>query len=462
MKTSQNFPNLLACGLLVGAATACSADLGTSNDDGITTTRAPLSQNASKGGRVVNTGSRILTLENTLRFSPIQPGSDADRGRRLFGLTEDLQSMDTSESLFEGFSFAAMREIESNGRACFTCHRGQDLDFGMPVPPLSDTIPLDDPIFTGLDADAQGDPDGFTNMNEHGLFVYRPGRFNPQLDDDDGLKQVFFWRKSPRMINLAFNHGFLMDGRMRVMFETARGAIFSHTQESDDRFDDLVMPQDGNDMEAFLFAQVSDERLLALRDPTHPEHEKLKSDPFYTVDIQTDEQRNGSRVFQRQCMSCHNTPNVFSNLSNIEPLGTGRPPTDPTFGPGVGRMFNIGVSERNKHGLRFTRFTESGFEPIVMELAAENSPPIFHTVEFDVGLAASTGRAEDLGRFKVPQLRGVSRAAPYFHDNSADTLEEAVDYHLSDFYQTSRDGSEHPIVVNSKQREDLLEFLRIL
>jgi len=37
-----------------------------------------------------------------------------------------------------------------------------------------------------------------------------------------------------------------------------------------------------------------------------------------------------------------------------------------------------------------------------------------------------TGDADDLHVFKVPGLRNVARTAPYFHDGSIDTLEEAV------------------------------------
>jgi len=47
--------------------------------------------------------------------------------------------------------------------------------------------------------------------------------------------------------------------------------------------------------------------------------------------------------------------------------------------------------------------------------------------EADRGLYNVTKRAEDLHVFKVPSLRNVAMTAPYFHDGSAATLEEAVD-----------------------------------
>lgn len=44
----------------------------------------------------------------------------------------------------------------------------------------------------------------------------------------------------------------------------------------------------------------------------------------------------------------------------------------------------------------------------------------------DIGRQEVTGKASDRFVFKVPSLRDISRTAPYFHDGSAATLEEAV------------------------------------
>lgn len=44
----------------------------------------------------------------------------------------------------------------------------------------------------------------------------------------------------------------------------------------------------------------------------------------------------------------------------------------------------------------------------------------------DAGLAETTGRKEDLHRFRVPMLRNVARTGPYFHDGSVGDLRQAV------------------------------------
>jgi hypothetical protein len=414
---------------------------------------------------VLNEGTYNLHLENTVRFNPVQPGSSVDHGRQLFGLAPDLETSDPSQALFQGFSRPYGGNVVSNGRSCFTCHRGvKATNLGFPATPLSATIPLTDPLFTGIDADAQGDPDGMVNLDQHALIKYRPIRFNLTRSESDPFRQGFGWRKSIRLVNVAFAHSFLNDGRGRSMFEVDRGAVFSHTQPTDNRFDDLFSVQDGNDLEAFQFSILSDPRLAALRDPTDPLFPVLVNDPFYTVPITTTAQKHGRDVFQDKCMSCHSTPNVFNNLSNVEPLGAAtRPPNFPSFAPTVGRLFDVGVAERNKFNLRFSHYDGGGhFTPIVLPLAKEDGSTAMFTMTYDPGLGLLTGRLEDIGRFKVPQLRGVKDNGPYFHDNSAATLEEVVDYFNSDFYNQSRDGSNFPIHLDAKERADLLEFLKIL
>ena len=44
----------------------------------------------------------------------------------------------------------------------------------------------------------------------------------------------------------------------------------------------------------------------------------------------------------------------------------------------------------------------------------------------DDGLKGFTGNEADLHKFKVPTLRNVALTAPYFHDGSQATLEDAV------------------------------------
>ncbi len=47
----------------------------------------------------------------------------------------------------------------------------------------------------------------------------------------------------------------------------------------------------------------------------------------------------------------------------------------------------------------------------------------------DVGLGVTTGRAEDLGKMKVPTLRNIEITAPYFHNGAITSLTEAVQFY---------------------------------
>lgn len=71
----------------------------------------------------------------------------------------------------------------------------------------------------------------------------------------------------------------------------------------------------------------------------------------------------------------------------------------------------------------------------------------------DLGRYNVTHREEDRHVFKVPTLRNIAQTAPYFHDGSADTLEQAVAVMAR--YQLGRDLSAHDI-------EAIVAFLKTL
>jgi cytochrome c peroxidase len=69
------------------------------------------------------------------------------------------------------------------------------------------------------------------------------------------------------------------------------------------------------------------------------------------------------------------------------------------------------------------------------------------------------------GEFKVPSLRGLSRTAPYFHDGSAATIEDAVRHYSSiDENRLHADGAQvlRPLKLTPQQLADLAAFLRTL
>ncbi len=103
-------------------------------------------------------------------------------------------------------------------------------------------------------------------------------------------------------------------------------------------------------------------------------------------------------------------------------------------------------------------------------LAGPLSYPVPNT-----GLHRHTGRAEDVGVFKVPTLRNIAVTAPYMHDGSIATLDEVIDHYaaggrtiVSGPY--AGNGSMNPgkasnldgFSITEAEKRDLIEFLKSL
>ena len=102
------------------------------------------------------------------------------------------------------------------------------------------------------------------------------------------------------------------------------------------------------------------------------------------------------------------------------------------------RFMNIGVSDPDQSDLpRFTLYNESTGET---------------TLTTDPGRAMVTGAWNDIGKFKVPSLRGLAGRAPYFHNGSARTFGEVLDFYVRRF----------KLDITSDERQDLMAFLAAL
>jgi cytochrome c peroxidase len=123
--------------------------------------------------------------------------------------------------------------------------------------------------------------------------------------------------------------------------------------------------------------------------------------------------------FSGTCTICHDAPNV-GNHSVKAPLNIGL--TDPAVAP---------------------------YLPVyaVRNLATQE---VVETT--DLGRAMITGKWQDIGKFKGPILRALASRAPYFHNGSAATLEEVVDFYDRRFN----------IGLTAAEKADLVAFLRAL
>ena len=127
------------------------------------------------------------------------------------------------------------------------------------------------------------------------------------------------------------------------------------------------------------------------------------------------------------CGFCHNTPNLGNHSLSV--------PMD------------IGVAE--PLGGRFNRL-DTGYLPVITICKKPSLAPCVVTT--DPGRALVTGKFADVGKFKSPILRGLAARAPYFHNGSAQSLMDVVDFYDSRF----------SIGFTAQEKSDLVAFLKSL
>jgi cytochrome c peroxidase len=119
------------------------------------------------------------------------------------------------------------------------------------------------------------------------------------------------------------------------------------------------------------------------------------------------------------CSTCHDTPSAGSTSSQ--------------------RMLHVGAGDAFRRTPDMPLYTLTCNNGITLQVS-------------DPGLAMSTGKCQDIGKFKTPILRGLAARAPYFHDGSAATLSDVID-----FYRTRFGFS-----VTPQEKSDLIAFLNSL
>jgi hypothetical protein len=120
------------------------------------------------------------------------------------------------------------------------------------------------------------------------------------------------------------------------------------------------------------------------------------------------------------CTVCHDTPNAGNHS--------------------VPMALNIGIADASRRAPDVPLFT----------LRNKATGETVQTT--DPGRAMVTGRWRDVGKFKGPVLRALAARPPYFHDGSAATLSEVVDFYDKRFR----------LQLSDREKADLLAFLQAL
>jgi len=129
------------------------------------------------------------------------------------------------------------------------------------------------------------------------------------------------------------------------------------------------------------------------------------------------------------CGTCHDTPDV-GNHSVKAPL-------------------NIGIANAGKESP--PRLDISGLP--IFTLWCTAGPLAGKTFRVtDIGRAMISGKCADIGKIKGPVLRGLAARAPYFHNGSAATLSDVIEFYDQRF----------EIGLTAQQKADLVAFLNAL
>ena len=365
------------------------------------------------------------------------------------------------------FNDRNLNGLGGNGRSCADCHMPSESFQLSPAAAKARFDALqakreynktaDDPLFRPVDADdfrINGDNAiDFSNLVDNGLVrVTMPLPLNVKLIDPvtgqpSDETSVDLWRAVMPVLNVAITGpdgvlpiwppgaprspimgqdpngpnrqgGYQHDARFGTLQEQARGALFAHAQVSVEPSARML-----DDLAAFQ------QRLFS-----SPEVELLAgailsgSTPFPDPDPELNElEQQGKVIFNRACAQCHG--------SALHPSGS---TAETTFVRPIVRYHSIATA--------CPRPATDGFAPCPERLARNartyritlaNGTFQFFTTS-DPGRLLLTGQPADLGVMDVTQLRGISRTAPYFHNNSAATLEEVIDHYIALFARVAR------------------------
>jgi len=361
--------------------------------------------------------------------------------------------------------------LDTNGRACIDCHMPTD-SFQLAPASVEARFRLlqarrrfnpgaDDPLFRPVDANdfrVNGEAaNDFTNLRQSALiripFALPPNirLIDPATNQPSSETEVDVWRSVPTVNDVALTGpddgirwgrgpnptgGYQMDGRITTLQEQAAAAFITHAQATSE-----PLPQLLNDLASFQRVLFTSQRVRAMADAL-----REGSVPVPDADGPlTVLEEQGKAVFARACSQCHGGP------------GQSTPQATPTAPPAPVVRFHTILTQcpRPVDTMTPARFVLAPCAPPLARLARTYEIALsvptqtpggllpagakVRRVSSDPGRALITGfvggppALDDWDKFDVPGLRGIARTAPYFHNNSAATLEEMVDHYIEFF-----------------------------
>jgi len=303
-----------------------------------------------------------------------------------------------------------------NGRTCSTCHDPRN-EFTISPELIQARYAVDPshPLFRAIDSD-DGHGGDYTTLLTRAVFrVTVPLHPNVRVVDDPAARTITVRRGVPAISNVELTAPYLQDGRAATLQEQAAGAIRDHMQPA--------RPPAAKDLDsiaAYERDQFYPLRLKSLRDTGDP----VPKLPGFSVPTPSLAAQRGKASFDLHCLRCHDGE-------------TGDQPAQTEFT----RFVSVFVSEANVPNF-----------PMIRLAFKQPDGSFVETITPDPGRAAITGKLEDLNAFDTPPLRGVKHTAPYFHDNSAETLGDVIEHYNSTFQ----------FRIFGQEKDDLIAYLEAL
>jgi cytochrome c peroxidase len=389
-----------------------------------------------------------------------------------------------------------LQGLDGNGRSCNDCHMATE-QFRLTPAAVESRYQLlqkrrrhnpraDDPLFRPLDADdfrSNGErASDYSNLRQNALirivFALPPNirLIDPITAQPTDESSVDVWRMVPGVTDLKLTGadgsnawprgpnatgGYQLDARVLTLQDQALGALLNHAQVKNPPPQRML-----DDLSSFQRVLFTNGRVRALADAIEQGVTPL---PDADPPLNALEQQ-GKAVFTRSCAQCHGGPGQSTTI------------------PPVVRFHDI--SSQCPRPIDTVTPARFNFKPCPPRLARnartyEITLPTgakIRRTSSDPGRALLTGFAgvgppaqDDWNKLDVTGLRGLRNTAPYFHNNSADTLEEVVDHYI-EFYKrvqaiappgvvppvASTDGAHFDRIPLAQERAALLAYLRKL
>jgi len=380
------------------------------------------------------------------------------RVRRLFGaatvlvfagvMVASLSVPVQGESDRDGRQLFERETFGGNGRTCLTCHSRKTGTVSPAEAKARFLANPNDPLFVH-DGSDDGLGHGATRMLSEATILMKialPANVRLAHSSD---RFVTVRRGIPSTLNTpALDPTLMLDGRQPSLELQAQGAILDHAQAP-------AFPELG-DLESLRFFQQTD---LSFFSSFELKVRALGGPSPHLPRGNTASERRGRRFFEDVppdpsagfkpglCAHCHsgtlmNQTNQFAPMFIQVPI------------PTATRFFNILVGLFNKGNQPVQDFIFS---------TPGGDVPVSST---DPGRALITGNIDDLDAFKISPLRGIRKTGPYFHDNSAKTLEEVAAHYTRFFaFVTDPDGPgplQGFIQLTPQDEADMVAYMKLL